>query len=135
MKKESELRVLGKQFLDNLLFLVLSCVFVMFFLLANKVAAVEFEDPLKAYKGEIKKEAVAQPRAIYKVWGKNMAKRVMEGKADGVVIDKNGQVIGGDNNVSVNGAGNIVVRPGATVKGNIYNLSDTKNTNIIGLGK
>jgi len=120
---------LGKRFL-----MASVCTCATVFMLANQVIAVEIQDPFKDYKGTIKKEANAQPTAVYSAWGKNMANRVMEGKADGVVIDKNGKVIGGNNNVTVNGAGNIVVGPGART-GNIYNLSDTKNTNIIGLGK
>ena len=97
--------------------------------------AVQFQDPLKEYKGAIKKQdADAQPRMIYQAWGNNMAKRIENGQAPGVVVDANGVAHASPSNtgaINVNGAGNVVIGQGGRVTGPVINMSTTKDTNII----
>ncbi|MDR3089959.1 MAG: hypothetical protein LBU39_09090 [Desulfobulbaceae bacterium] len=95
--------------------------------------AVEFKDPLKDYKGTIKKhDANAQHKMIYQAWGNNMAKRIMDGKTKGVVVDTNGTVHGVG---SVTGSGNVVIGQDAQVNGPIINMSTTRDTNVISIDK
>ena len=100
-------------------------------------SAVQFQDPLKDYKGTIKKQdADAQPGMIYQAWGNNMAKRIMNGQAQGVVVDANGVVHASPGNTgAVNGAGNLVIGQGARVTGPVINQSTMNNTNVITTGK
>jgi len=107
---------------------------VLFLCFASNCLAVQFQDPLKDYKGAIKKQdADAQPGMIYRAWGNNMANRIESGEAQGVVIDKNG-VIHGTTTATATGAGNIVIQ-GSKVNGPIINMSTNRNINAIANGK
>jgi len=111
---------------------------VITLLFVDSGLAVQFHDPLKDYKGTIKKQdADAQPRMIYQAWGNNMGKRIMNGQAQGVFVDANGVVHASPSNagaVHVNGAGNISIDQGARVTGPVINNSKTQDTNVITFG-
>jgi len=123
--------------LNKIKIMVMSACVMMSLLSVNSAFAVQFQDPLKDYKGAIKKQdADAQPRMIYQAWGNNMGKRIMNGQAQGVVVDANGVAHASAGNTGVvNGAGNVVVGQGARVSGPIINMSKTQDTNVITLGK
>jgi hypothetical protein len=103
----------GKRF-----FFSSACTLATVFMLANQAAAIEIQDPLKDYKGTIKKEASAQPTAVYSAWGKNMANRITAGKAKGVVIDNNCNTVAGVGN-------NTIQNPNGTVINNSVNTNNT----------
>lgn len=86
------------------------------------------EDPLAEYQQEINKPADANTINIYDAWGNNMAHRIKNGYAEGVVVDGEGEYAGGK--VRVDGLGNVTVDKGANV-GPIINQTDINNSNII----
>ena len=120
---------------DKTKIMVIGACVMMSLLSVNSAFAVQFQDPLKDYKGAIKKQdADAQPRMIYQAWGNNMGKRIMNGQAQGVVVDAKGVPHISANNAgaaTVNGAGNVVIGPDAKVTGPVINMSKTQDTNII----
>lgn len=105
----------------------------LFLFIANDCLAVDFPDPLKGYKGQIKEQDTnAQHGMIYEAWGNNMANRIVSGKAHGVVVDNNGVVHG---EATVTGAGNMIVERGAKVNGPIINLSTNRDATVVTTGK
>ncbi len=86
------------------------------------------DDPYAEYLSDIRKEADAQVKSVYNAWGNNMAYRISNGLADGIVIEGEGDYA--DGKIHADGVGNVVIDKDAIV-GPIINRTDISNTTVI----